>query len=338
MTNSNLIEQNYPQKIRVSIGSAAVLDLITCKLDVFPKTAHLMTYYSGRCTANCSFCPQARNSSSKSFLLSRVSWPDFPTQKVMANIKKTYLKRVIHRVCIQALNYSKVFNHLTSLVRLMRKYSKIPISISCQPQNDKDLILLANAGVDRIGIPIDAATKSLFNDIKGKNVDGPYKWENQFSKLTKAVRIFGKGKVSTHLIVGLGESEQDILNIVQTLFDLGVISALFAFTPIRGTKLESRNQPSIKSYRKIQFAKYLIENRLVRFEEMSFNNNQLIDYGIKNSIIREIIETGDPFLTSGCPNCNRPFYNEKPSGPLFNFPHVLNSFEITKIKQLLGIE
>lgn len=336
MTNSDLIELNFPQKIRVSIGSAAVLDLITCKLDVFPRTVHLMTYTSGRCTANCSFCPQARNSNSKSFLLSRISWPDFPTEKVVNNLKKAYLNRIIHRVCIQALNYSEVYNHLYSLVRLIRNYSKIPISISCQPQNDENLIQLAKAGVDRIGIPIDAATKSLFNDVKGKNVDGPYIWENQFSKLTKAVRIFGKGKVSTHLIVGLGESEEDILNVVQILFDLGVFSALFAFTPIQGTRLEKRNQPSVKSYRTIQLAKYLIENRLVRFEEMSFINNQLMDFGIQKSIIKEIIETGSPFLTSGCPNCNRPFYNERPSGPLFNFPRALNSIEITKIKQLLG--
>ncbi|HDI74230.1 MAG TPA: hypothetical protein ENF57_04430 [Candidatus Korarchaeota archaeon] len=28
----------------------------------------------------------------------------------------------------------------------------------------------------------------------------------------------------------------------------------------------------------------------------------------------------EAFLTSGCPSCNRPFYNERPRGPIYNFP------------------
>jgi biotin synthase len=333
------MEQDFPKKIRVSIGSAAILNLLTCKLDVSPTTVHLMTYYSSRCTANCSFCPQAKNSNSKSFLLSRISWPEFPTHKVVVNLKKAYLEQILRRVCIQAVNYPNVFTHLDSIVRLIKSISDIPISVSCQPQNNENIHQLANIGVDRIGIPIDAATKTLFKDVKGEKVDGPYEWENQFSKLITAVKIFGKGKVSTHLIVGLGESEKDVLSIVQTFFDLGILSALFAFTPIRGTQLEHRSQPSIKSYRRIQLAKYLIDYGLIRFEEMSFNdNNQLSDYGIKKLIINKIVETGNPFLTSGCPNCNRPFYNEKPSGPLYNFPRLLNPFEIAEIKQLIELE
>jgi biotin synthase len=298
-----------------------------------------MTHYSNRCIANCGFCSQAKNSSSKSFLLSRISWPEFPTHKVVINLKKAYLDKLVHRVCIQALNYSGVFADLISIVHLIRSFLDIPISVSCQPKNDENMIQLANVGVDRIGIPIDAVTKTLFNDIKGKTVDGPYSWENQFSKLMKAVKIFGKGKVSTHLIVGLGESEEDALGMIQSLFDLGVLSALFAFTPIQGTRLEHRPPPSIESYRRIQLAKYLIEHGLVRFEKLSFNSNyQLSDFGIKKSVITKIVETGNPFLTSGCLNCKRPFYNEKPSGPLYNFPRTLNSSEIAEIKQLLGLE
>lgn len=297
-----------------------------------------MTYYSSRCLANCGFCPQAKDSNSKSFLLSRISWPVFPTDQVLANLKKAYLDKIVNRVCIQALNYPGVFSQLNSIVRLIRNFSDIPISVSCQPQNAENMIQLVNVGIDRIGIPIDVATKTLFNDIKGENVGGPYEWENQFSKLISAIKIFGKGKVTTHLIVGLGESEKDVLGMIQSLFDLGILSALFAFTPIRGTQLEHRPPPSIKSYRRIQLGKYLIDRGFVSFEEMAFNNSgQLSDFGINKSKLNKIVKTGSPFLTSGCPNCNRPFYNEKPSGPLYNFPRMLNSFEIAEINQLLDL-
>ena len=36
---------------------------------------------------------------------------------------------------------------------------------------------------------------------------------------------------------------------------------------------------------------------------------------------------GEPFQTSGCPDCNRPFYNEQPAGPLYNYPWPLSPAE-----------
>ncbi|MFX1449773.1 MAG: PfkB family carbohydrate kinase, partial [Promethearchaeota archaeon] len=43
-------------------------------------------YKVGKCTANCGFCPQARNSQSNAELLSRVSWPAFPMSSVLKKI------------------------------------------------------------------------------------------------------------------------------------------------------------------------------------------------------------------------------------------------------------
>ena len=298
-----------------------------------------MTYSTTHCLANCSFCSQANKSNSKSLLLSRISWPEFQTSNVVTSIKKAYLNGIVKRVCLQALNYHGVFNHLNAIVRLIKYFSAIPISVSCQPDNVENILQLANFGADRIGIPIDVATKRLFTNIKGENVGGPYQWETQFKKLRSAINIFGKGNVSTHLIIGLGESEKEALAVIQHLTDLGILSALFAFTPIRGTRLENFGRPSIESYRRIQIAKYLIGNGVVSFDKLGFNDfDQLVSYGVDKSVLCKIVESGGPFRTSGCPDCNRPFYNERPSGPLFNFPRVLKEIEIVKIKQLLCLE
>ena len=339
MKSLKLDKHIFPQKIRVSIGSAAVLGLLDCKLDVSPTTLHLMTYNSTPCLANCSFCSQATKSSSNSALLSRISWPEFEMSNVIAKIKKAYLNGIIHRVCIQALNYIGVFNHLNAILCSIRSSSNIPISVSCQPDNRENIFQLAYYGADRIGIPIDVATKQLFADIKGENVGGPYTWEAQFEKLRTAIKIFGKGNVSTHLIIGLGESEKEVLALLQNLNDLGVISALFAFTPIPGTRLENLDPPSVESYRRIQLAKYLMDKGLVSFNKLCFDTTeQICGYGTDKSIIFKIVESGTPFRTSGCPDCNRPFYNERSSGPLFNFPRDLKAIEIVKIKHLLGLE
>jgi biotin synthase-related radical SAM superfamily protein len=332
-------ETDLPQQIRVSVGSAIILGLLKGKLDADPTTAYLMTYTTGKCTANCGFCPQARNSHSKAELLSRVSWPPFPTNRVLKGIENAYTNRRIRRVCIQALNYPEVFTHLVVLAKAIKQHGTIPVSVSCQPLNSQDLQQLAEAGVDRIGIALDAATEKLFSEIKGLSAGGPYTWESQFRQLRKALEVFGKGNVSTHLIVGLGETENDAISLIQRCVDMGVLPALFAFTPVRGTTLEKKPQPLIESYRRVQLARYLIVNGSARSEDMRFDGaGCLTDYGVEKETLKWIVETGKPFLTSGCPDCNRPFYNEKPSGPIYNYPRNIRLEELEAIKRQLRLE
>jgi biotin synthase-related radical SAM superfamily protein len=329
-------EEGLPRQIRVSVGSAIVLGLLDGKLDAEPTTAYLMTYRSGKCTANCLFCPQARTSKGRAELLSRVSWPAFATKNVLKAIENASDNR-IRRVCIQALNYPEVFTHLVALITAIKQHSAVPVSVSCQPLNIKNTRRLAEAGADRIGIAIDAATENLFNEVKGSLANGPYTWENQLRQMREAVDVFGRGKVSTHLIIGLGETENDAVSLIQRCVDMDVSPALFAFTPVRGTALETKPQPLIESYRRIQLARYLIVNGHARSEDMYFDSfGCLTDYGVGNETLTYIVDTSKPFLTSGCPNCNRPFYNEKPSGPIYNYPRNLRPNELSAIKRQLS--
>lgn len=71
---------------------------------------------------------------------------------------------------------------------------------------------------------------------------------------------------------------------------------------------------------------------------MHFNEkNYISDFGVDKEVLTGIIQTGEPFLTSGCPNCNRPYYNEKPSGPIYNYPRPLTKKETGQILQELVI-
>lgn len=338
MAKTKLEEAGLPQQIRVSVGSAIALGLLDGRMDVAPTTAYLMTYKTGKCTANCGFCPQARNSLSETGLLSRVTWPPFSTKSVLSGIEKAVNSRTIRRVCIQALNYPEVFSHVTALVKAIKQRTAVPVSVSCQPLSSSNIQRLAEAGADRIGIAIDAATEKLFNEIKGSSAGGPYNWENQFKLLQEALKFFGKGNVSTHLIVGLGETEKEAVNFLQKSVEIGVLPALFAFTPIRGTALEGKSQPAIEAYRRIQLARNLIAEEASRYEHMRFDaDGRITDFGVEKERVTRLVETGKPFLTSGCADCNRPFYNEKPSGPFYNYPRRMNPEEIATAKKQLDL-
>ena len=323
-----------PSQVRVSLGSAIVLRLLMGRLNAIPTTAYLMTFKEGRCTANCGFCPQAKRSRARADMLSRVSWPAFPTIQVINHIENAYRNNRVRRVCIQALNYPEVFDDLFALAREIFSRTKMPISVSCQPLARENIVKLAEVGVQRIGIPLDAATENIFDRVKGSLAGGPYNWEMQFELLRQAVEIFGQGKVSTHLIVGLGETEKEMVALIQRCVDSGILPALFAFTPIKGTALENGTQPKIQRYRRTQVARYLIERGISRIENMRFGREKaIVDFGIEKDQLDRIVKTGEPFRTSGCPDCNRPYYNEKPTGPIFNFPHALRKKELCGVAE-----
>jgi len=249
---------------------------------------------------------------------------------ILNRIESAAKQALAKRICIQALNYPRVFIHLQFLVQEIGRIG-IPISVSCQPESVDDIRRLADAGAERIGIALDAASEKLFKCVKGIDARGPYIWERQFELLAEAVRIFGRAKVSTHLIVGLGETEEEMVRTIQKCIDMGVLPALFAFTPIEGTTFGRMTQPAVSDYRRLQLARHLILHGCSNFNRMRFDDaGRLIDFGVNMRELRRIIGNGKPFRTSGCPDCNRPYYNEKPSGPIYNYPRRLTADEVSE--------
>lgn len=326
-----------PERVRVSTGSAIVLGLLKGRLDAKPTTAYLLMCRNKKCVANCGFCPQARESKGRTDRLSRVTWPSFPARQVVDSFKVYVKIGAIKRVCIQSLNYPEAFDDVLFLVREIKSKVEVPISVSCKPLDKKKMKIWVDAGVNRISIALDAATEKIFDKVKGRKVAGPYLWEMQRKALEEAVEVFGEASVSTHLIVGLGETESEICQTIQWCIDSGVYPGLFAFTPIPGTALENNCPPSLNSYRRVQLAHYLLTHKQSQFEDMTFNSEgNITGFGASKELVLEAVDSGKPFLTSGCPGCNRPYYNERPGGPLYNYPRQLLPAEIMEIKRILG--
>lgn len=316
------------ERVRVAFGTGVVLGLWRGQLETAPTTAHFLTYHDRHCSANCKFCPQARESTTDLRMLSRVVWPQIELKKVLAALSGN--SNEFKRVCIQAVNYPRVVGDLCELVTRVKSVCSLPISVSCQPLEADDIQKLADTGVERISVALDAATPELFKHIKG----GEYTWEGHIRALESARAIFGDC-VSTHLIAGLGESEEEMVCAIQLLHDIGMTIGLFAFTPIAGTPLSNHHQPDVASYRRVQLARFLIANNIGRADRMRFGSRRIVGFGVERDSLDEIIASGEPFHTSGCPDCNRPFYNESPRGPVYNYSRKPTSKEITIIQTQL---
>jgi biotin synthase-related radical SAM superfamily protein len=313
-----------PQVINVSIGTATVLGLADAPMATAPTTAYLML--GGRCLMNCAFCAQARESQASALHLSRVTWPEYELKSVVERLATAAQQGRINRACLQVTVTGNAFRQSLAILQAVKARSDLPFDIAILPHDLEQVRKLVEAGADHIGFGLDAACERIFNQVKGGN------WARNLALIQDTARAF-PGQAAVHLIVGLGETEQEMVERMQWAHDLGVTVGIFAFTPVRGTHLAGLPQPPLAVYRRMQAARWLIARSQARLEDMDFDpNGRLVRLGAS------LPATGGPFRTSGCPDCNRPFYNEQPSGPLYNYPRPLTSAEVAEARQELEVD
>jgi biotin synthase len=300
-------------KIRASIGTLAILGVKRVKLNANPTTLCLMV--NEKCMYNCAYCPQAKNSRGSPGNLSRVVWPeiDWETLKI-AMLQKTTLYK---RICFQVVNESYFFTNLMFFLKDIKKPFEeyklsVPVSVSARLQSIEKLKEIFDAGVERAVLPFDVASESYFPKLRG----GDFKKCLDF--ILNASRQF-PGRITTHLIVGLWERDIELYNLMKLFSDNGITVELFSFTPVKGTRLENLKPPSLTRYRRTQLLRYLLFKG-VDFKPLFDENGE--NASISSAVAGEVLKDPAIFMTSGCPDCNRPYYNESPAGPIFNYPFV----------------
>ncbi|WP_078060333.1 radical SAM protein [Desulfotomaculum copahuensis] len=312
--------------LRVSAGTAAVLGLNNNKPAVAPTTAYFMQ--GEHCLMNCAFCTQARSSRAREDFLSRVTWPQFAGEAVLPRLSRASRAGSFRRACIQVVRTENYKEETRRAVAMLRSAADLPLCLSINLAAPEEALEVAGWGVEIIGLPLDAATPGLYREIKGGS------WEHSLALLAESARLL-PGRTGTHLIIGLGESEEEAVRLLAHLVSLGVRTGLFAFTPVRGTALAGRAQPAPDSYRRIQAAHYLLRTGRVRPEQLSFRGGRLIDFGLPAGELAAELASGEAFRTSGCPDCNRPFYNERPGGVIYNYPRPLTPDEAERENAML---
>ncbi|MCD6512279.1 MAG: radical SAM protein [Thermoplasmata archaeon] len=280
-------------KIRVSIATASLLKLKDIKIDALPSTLYFLL--PGKCKGACGYCFHRKG------YLARVPWPEFEIDDVVKRIKHAKARRI----CIQTVYNDETFDTILAVLEKMPSF--IPLSVAMNPMEREKMIELKNAGVERVGIGIDAASRRIFKKWK-KNVG---EWNDYISALKDSKEIFGKA--TAHLIIGLGESDREAIDFMEKMKMEEIDIALFALV------MKGKTIPSMERYRAMQIARYAIFNGKASFE---FDGGRL-----KKIYADELKE--EAFRTSGCPHCNRPFYNERPT-KIYNYPYPLSKEEFER--------
>jgi biotin synthase len=143
----------------------------------------------------------------------------------------------------------------------------------------------------------------------------------------------------------MGESEFDVLQLVQQLVDMGGHSHMFCFFPEKGSLMDHLPATPRSQWRRVQLARYLIDYYGVRVEQMAFDEaGRVVGYGLPKAEQDAVIEAGIAFRTSGCPGkfrddvsaCDRP-YGDSPPSDIASYPFQPAGKDIRKIRRQLGL-
>jgi radical SAM protein (TIGR04043 family) len=125
--------------------------------------------------------------------------------------------------------------HLARCVRAVRAaVPGLPIQVQCEPPADLGaLTTLREAGATAIGIHVESLDDAVRRRwMPGKATVPLADYERAWDE---AVRVFGWNRVSTYLLIGLGEDPDELVAGAGRLIDRGVYPFAVPFRPMRGT-------------------------------------------------------------------------------------------------------
>lgn len=344
-----------PEYVQMSTAAAITLGLVPGQMHRTGCThcLNLLVTYSEGCRANCAYCglarhrEEARDYADRNFI--RVDWPAVRYDEVIERMRAGSDKAQFQRMCISMITHPESDRDtMTLLKRWTAAVPHVPVSILSNPttMEKADLVALREAGADIFTIALDAVTPEIFDRTRGKAVDSPHKWAKYWQALEWAAEVFGPEKFGAHLICGMGETEQEMLEVAQKITDMGGHNHMFAFFPERGSLMEDWAPVPKDQWRRVQLARFIIDYAGGHIRDMRFDaEGRVVDFGMTEADLAELIASGKPFQTSGCPGkddeeisaCNRPYGDSSPSD-IRSFPFALNRRDVEIVKRQMAGE
>ena len=358
LPNNNVLtpEMRSPEYVQMSTAAAITLGVMGGKMHRCGCTRclNLLLTYPEGCRANCAYCGLARHREAdrdyadRNFI--RVDWPAVPVEAIVERVAQDGGNSPFHRMCISMITHPRSDADTVSVLKAWTSRidpATIPVSILSNPttMDRADVQRLRDLGADIFTVALDAATPALFDRTRGKGVQSPHKWSKYWEILLDARDIFGPQKFGAHIIVGMGETEHELLSLVQQLVDLGGHSHLFSFFPEQGSLMDHLPATPRDQWRRVQLARYLIDYAGVRVDRMSFDDTgRVTGYGLPEGELEKVVSEGVAFRTSGCPGkirddisaCDRP-YGDSPPSNIASYPFQPNKQDLRKIRRQLKI-
>jgi biotin synthase len=190
----------------------------------------LLNAQSGLCPEDCHYCSQSKISSAEI-----EKYPLLATEKVLAAADRAYqLKAATFCMAISGRSPSaKAFEGVLAAVRALKDRYPMRVCTTLGLLNEEQVRQLAAAGVDRVNHNLNTA------EAHHSNICTTHTFQDRLSTI-QAVQAAGLTTCSG-AIFGMGESDDDIVDLAMSLRNLKVTSVPLNFLiPIAGTPFADR--------------------------------------------------------------------------------------------------
>ncbi len=132
---------------------------------------------------------------------------------------------------------------LCDSARAIKARVHLPLQAQCEPPDDDQWFQrMFDAGIDTLGMHLETVTPAVRERVMPGKASVPI--ARYLQAFEAAVKVFGRGQVSTYILAGLGDTPEAILAMSEKLLALGVYPFVVPFVPISGTPLEDHPAPS----------------------------------------------------------------------------------------------
>lgn len=172
-----------------------------------------------RCKYHCAYC--------SSPLLDMKDDKHLSTDRIMEMLDESIalqnVKAVSFTSGVVGCEDDTVSRFVDVISRVRAKYPDMPIGVEPYVSSEEHIRMLKEAGADEIKLNLETPRRDIFAKVC-PDLD----YDGIMSLLESAVGIFGKGRVISNIIYGLGESDEDLRQAMESLCSMGVIPGLRA--------------------------------------------------------------------------------------------------------------
>ncbi|HUV02528.1 MAG TPA: radical SAM protein [Desulfobacteria bacterium] len=240
------INKDSPLKMSKANGDFVILkdgkELVRGEIEPIlahcPEQAYITL--SERCVYDCKFCSVPKRQGKIKSLEEVVA--------MVEHAQKTGKLKAIALTSGITRSPEEEIDRVIDGVQALKKFD-VPIGVSVHPTKDSSQ-RLKDAGVVEVKYNVETMDRAIFE----RNCKGRKGLSLDFilNSLRDAVRVFGRDRVSTNFIIGLGETDECVRDGVEYLAKLGVIPILRPITipPLRKDELEA-TRPSAERLLKL---------------------------------------------------------------------------------------
>lgn len=217
-------------KISLMRNGSLFIDNVTIEPVVYHSPEQAFFNLDQRCIFNCAFCASPR--------LDKNITKNLTNEKIVSMIHKALKEGMT----VNAISLTsgvvgspeETVDMFVSCVKaLSKEFPEIPIGVEPYVSSKEDVIRLKDAGATEIKLNIESPNSEIF-----KKVCPELDQNKILARLNDSVSVFKKGNVQSNVIYGLGETDEDVLSMLETLCSMGVIPVLRAIR-VEGPSKES---------------------------------------------------------------------------------------------------